>query len=126
MRSRFTAYATHNDDYLLKTWDRSKRPGRIDFSREDKLEWIRLEIVSVKKGGNKDRKGLVEFKAYYSLKEQDYCLHEISRFIKKDGRWFYVDGVIKSVGRVGSRLEQGRNKLCPCGSGKKFKRCCAK
>lgn len=126
MRSRFTAYAMHDESYLLDTWDSSKRPLRIDFSREDKVEWVRLEIVGVKKGGSKDFKGIVEFKAYYNLKNQDYCLHEVSRFIKKDGRWYYVDGVVKSVAKVGSRLEQGRNKPCPCGSGKKFKRCCAK
>ncbi|MGR8952980.1 MAG: YchJ family protein [Gammaproteobacteria bacterium] len=123
MRSRFTAYALRDADYLRKTWDSGKCPENIDFSRETAV-WQRLEIVDAKKGGPQDDKGVVEFRAYYLQDGEECVLHEVSRFIKKDGRWFYLDGVIKSLGKIGSTLDLGKNAPCPCGSGKKFKRCC--
>lgn len=123
MRSRFTAYALRDSTYLLATWDVSKRPDNIDFSKE-RAEWQSLEIIDCKKGGPADSKGLVEFKAYYRLDGEEHVLHELSRFKKSGGRWFYLDGQIKAAGPVGQPLNQGRNAPCPCGSGKKFKRCC--
>jgi SEC-C motif-containing protein len=123
MRSRFTAYVLRHADYLRATWDSGKCPTDIDFSHETAV-WQRLEIVDTKKGGPQDDKGLVEFKAFY-LQEGEACvLHEVSRFIKKDGRWLYLDGVIKSLGKIGATVNLGKNAPCPCGSGKKFKRCC--
>ncbi len=125
MRSRFTAYAMRNDDYLLSTWDNSKRPKDINFEQEA-AEWVNLEIVNLKKGGEKDQKGIVEFKAYYRLEGEDYVMNEISRFKKHAGHWLYLDGVVKSVGKVGVVTNMGKNAPCSCGSGKKFKRCCGK
>lgn len=125
MRSRFTAYAKQNVDYLLKTWDVSKRPKEIDFSKEE-VEWTRLEIVSTKKGGEKDSKGLVEFKAFYRQDDEEYVMKEMSRFIKTAGQWKYLDGLVNSVAKAGQETNQGKNAPCSCGSGKKFKRCCGK
>jgi len=125
MRSRFTAYANKNEDYLLNTWETAKRPEAIDFSKEEAV-WTNLDIVKTKKGREKDSKGIVEFKAYYSLDDEPYVMNEISRFIKKAGRWFYLDGLVKSVAKVGQQVDQGKNAPCSCGSGKKFKRCCGK
>jgi len=123
MRSRYTAYAQHDADYLRRTWDSGKCPDAIDFSRET-AAWERLEILDTKKGGLHDDKGTVEFKAYYRQDGEACVLHEVSRFIKKDGRWLYLDGVIKSLGKIGATVNLGKNAPCPCGSGKKFKRCC--
>ncbi|MGR9051316.1 MAG: YchJ family protein [Gammaproteobacteria bacterium] len=123
MRSRFTAYARHDAEYLSTTWDASKRPERIDFAKEQ-AEWRKLDIIARKKGGKSDQKGLVEFKAYYVLDGDEYAMHELSRFKKTNGRWYYLDGVVKSIGKVGLDTRQGRNAPCPCGSGKKYKRCC--
>lgn len=64
MRSRYTAYALRNGAYLQETWDATKRPEKIDFSREN-IDWLRLEIIETKKGGIKDSKGVVSFKAYF-------------------------------------------------------------
>jgi SEC-C motif-containing protein len=125
MRSRFTAYAMCNGDYLQATWDNSKRPPQIDFSK-DTAQWQRLEIVDVKKGAANDEKGIVEFKAYFQQDGEEMVMHEISRFKKTASRWFYLDGVVKSVGKVNQTNSQGKNALCSCGSGKKFKRCCGK
>ncbi|MCK9636139.1 MAG: YchJ family protein [Methylobacter tundripaludum] len=123
MRSRFTAYALHNAEYLLETWDATVRPESIDFSKE-KVEWRRLEIGNTKKGGAKDTKGVVEFKAYYSQDGEEYVMNEISQFVKRAGGWLYLDGLVKSIGKVGLQTNQGKNAPCSCGSGKKFKRCC--
>ena len=65
MRSRYSAYVLRNAAYLQETWDATKRPEKIDFSRE-KIDWLRLEITDIKKGGIKDSKGVVAFKAFYS------------------------------------------------------------
>ena len=123
MRSRFTAYALDKTDYILATWDASVQPEKINFADEN-LDWQRLKIIDTKKGGINDSKGVVEFKAFYLNNGEAYMLHEISRFTKSNGRWFYVDGVIKKVGKIIQQSNQGKNAPCVCGSGKKFKRCC--
>ncbi len=123
MRSRFTAFAMHNESYLLKTWDTSKRPANIDFSKKA-VDWLRLEIITTKKGGVKDSKGFVEFKAFYILDDEEYVLNELSRFRKRNNQWMYLDGTVKSIAKVGQQTSQGKNATCCCGSGKKFKRCC--
>jgi len=125
MRSRFTAYAMKNEEYLLQTWDISKRPKEINFAKET-AEWTKLEILKTKKGEEKDSKGIVEFKAYYTQDNQDYVMSEISRFKKTAGRWVYLDGIVKSVIKAGQETNQGKNAPCSCGSGKKYKRCCGK
>lgn len=123
MRSRFTAYALDKTDYILATWDASVQPEKTNFSDEN-LDWQRLKIIDTKKGGINDSKGIVEFKAFYLNNGEEYMLHEISRFTKSNGRWFYVDGVVKKVGKIIQQSNQGKNAPCSCGSGKKFKRCC--
>jgi SEC-C motif-containing protein len=123
MRSRYTAYVLRNVVYLQETWDVSLRPNVIDFSREN-INWLRLEITDIKKGEAKDSKGVVAFKAFYSQDGEEHVMNEISRFTKTNGRWFYLDGVIKSMGKVDQQTNLGKNAPCACGSGKKFKRCC--
>lgn len=123
MRSRYTAYALRNGAYLQATWEATKCPERIDFSREN-IDWLRLEISETKKGSAKDNKGLVTFKAFYRQNGDEHVMNEISRFTKHNGRWFYLDGVIKSIGKIDGQVNLGKNAPCACGSGKKFKRCC--
>jgi SEC-C motif-containing protein len=125
MRSRFVAYAKQNQAYLLETWHTSKRPKIIDFSKQEAV-WTALDIIKTKKGMAKDSKGIVEFKAYYSLDSEAYVMNEISRFIKASGQWQYLEGLVKSVSKVNQQANQGKNAPCSCGSGKKFKRCCGK
>jgi len=125
MRSRFTAYALRDADYLLVSWDAGKRPMVIDFSKET-AQWHKLIIVDTRKGGERDSKGIVEFKAFYTQDGCEYFLHEISRFVKTGQHWRYLDGVIKAAGKDGQETDTGRNAPCACGSGKKFKRCCGR
>jgi SEC-C motif-containing protein len=123
MRSRFSAYAQRNIAYLAETWDSSTRPADIDLSKED-VTWIRLEIASLKKGAKSDKKGIVEFRAFYDHNGEQHVMREISRFRKVENQWYYLDGTVKSIGKVGAQTNLGRNAPCPCGSGKKAKRCC--
>ena len=122
MRSRFSAYTLHNTEYLLNTWDAPMRPELIDFER--KVDWQYLKIGKPKKGGVNDTKGVVEFEAYYLQDGEKYVMHEISRFAKRADSWFYLDGLVKFIGKVGLQAHLGKNSPCYCGSGKKFKRCC--
>jgi len=125
MRSRYSAFATGNIDYL----EESLLPGtRGDFDREAAAEWARssewtgLHIRSTTGGGEGDTKGDVEFVALFRQNGQDRVHHETGSFEKQDGRWYYVDGVSGTRPR---RVEKvGRNEPCPCGSGKKYKKCC--
>ena len=123
IRLRFSAYVLRNADYLATTWDDSKRPAKIDFSKETAI-WQNLLIVANKKGQPADSKGIVEFKAFYQQDGEDCFMHEISRFVKIAGRWVYLDGTIKAAGKVTLPANEGKNAPCSCGSGKKFKRCC--
>ena len=125
MRSRFTAYAMQDGAYLLKTWDVSTRPASVDFSKETG-EWTCLDIILTKKGARKDSKGLVEFKAYFTVDGEQRVMNEISRFAQKQGHWYYLDGKVKSIASDQGSFNQGLNAPCICGSGKKFKRCCGK
>ena len=78
----------------------------------------------LKKGASTDTKGIVEFKAYYNKDGEEHVLHEVSRFVRTNGRWLYLDGMVKPAGGLIRQLNEGKNAPCPCGSGKKFKRCC--
>jgi SEC-C motif-containing protein len=80
-------------------------------------------IVSTDKGGSEDSEGTVEFIATYVLDGLRDSHHEISHFVKTDGVWLYESGemIPETVVREGPKV--GRNDPCPCGSGKKYKKC---
>ncbi len=115
MRSRFAAYVNEDVDYLLRTWDHTTRPQTMDMSQSP--QWAGLQII---KTSSSDQQGIVEFKATYLDHNEIQVLHETSRFSRKNGQWYYVDGDL----HVTQPGKTGRNSPCPCGSGRKFKRCC--
>lgn len=94
MRSRYSAFALRNADYLQATWDKSTRPKTLDLSHDATI-WQQLLIINTHKGGIHDSKGKVEFKASGVVAGEPFMMHELSRFIKRQQRWFYVDGIIK-------------------------------
>ena len=94
MRSRFVAFKHQLTGYLLATWAPQTRPETIDYQPD--LNWIELSINGRKKGRKKDSEGWVTFVAHYELDGDRGVLHEKSHFIKEDGKWFYLDGDIKS------------------------------
>ena len=88
MRSRYSAFVLEQADYLLATWHSSTRPASLDFDAGAK--WLGLEVREHKTTGADTAE--VEFVARYRLDGRAVRLHECSRFVREDGRWFYVDG----------------------------------
>ena len=88
MRSRYSAFVLERADYLLATWHSSTRPASLDFDAGAK--WLGLEVREHKVTGTDTAE--VEFVARYRLDSRAVRLHERSRFVREDGRWFYVDG----------------------------------
>ncbi len=92
MRSRYTAYVQKNVPYLLATWHASTRPATLALDEEPQLRWLDL---TVKRHEVLDADhALVEFVARYKIGGRAFRLSETSRFVREDGRWFYVDGVL--------------------------------
>lgn len=86
MRSRYTAYAMQNAQYLLETWHASTRPASLELDSSTK--WIRLKILA----SSVDR---VEFVAICRINGKAHRLQENSRFVHEHGRWYYVDGQVE-------------------------------
>ncbi len=107
MKSRYEAFVKEDWEYLAKT---SLHQSIQDLSIMEPIEWLSLEILN-------SHDDIVEFKAYYKEEQNIKVLHEKSSFVKVDGEWKYKDGEL-----FNSKVE--RNHSCPCGSGKKFKKCC--
>jgi len=88
MRSRYSAFILERADYLLATWHSSTRPASLDFDVGAK--WLGLDVREHKTTRADAAK--VEFVARYRVAGAAVRLHERSRFVREDGRWFYVDG----------------------------------
>ena len=108
MISRYEAFAKKDWTYLVRT---STSQTVEELARMPELEWLKLEVLDA-------YENIVEFKAYYRENAKIAVLHERSSFIKEDGEWKYNDGEL-----FNTKVE--RNEPCPCGSGKKYKKCCA-
>lgn len=93
MRSRYAAYALGNGPYLLSTWHASTRPDSLKLDEAPMPKWIDLKVLRHEQ--QDEAHALVEFVARYKVNGRAFKLQETSRFVKEDGRWFYVDGNIK-------------------------------
>ncbi len=143
MRSRYTAYTKADIAYIKKTLAPESAKD-FDSAAAKKwateAEWKGLKILSTEKGGADDKKGVVEFVATYVQDGEEIDHHEVSQF-RKDakGHWLFVDGDShthkggeghhhhhhhKPVTVVREGPKVGRNDPCPCGSAKKYKKCC--
>jgi SEC-C motif-containing protein len=89
MRSRYSAYALKRDAYLIATWHSSTRPDALNLAA-DNTKWLGLKVKS-HLFESADR-ATVEFVARYKSGGRAGRLHEVSRFVREDGEWFYVDG----------------------------------
>ena len=129
MRARYTAYAVCDVDFLYNS---SGPEVREEFNRKTIEEWSLsakwngLEIISEEKGGPGDDEGRVAFLAHYSAKGQKCEHRETSTFRRIDGEWRFIDGEIESKPIRRDEPKIGRNDPCPCGSGKKYKKCCGR
>jgi SEC-C motif-containing protein len=87
MRSRYTAYTLGDVDHLFRSWHPGTRPD--DLAELAHVDWTGLDVLETVDGGPGDDYGIVEFRASYV----GGALHERSRFMRRAGRWVYVDGV---------------------------------
>lgn len=85
MRSRYTAYVLLRDRYLLATWHSSTRPSALAMER---TQWLGLQVLRHEQ--QDEAHALVEFIARYKVNGRAQRLHEVSRFVREAGRWFYV------------------------------------
>jgi SEC-C motif-containing protein len=130
MRARYSAFARQEMPYLLETL----HPGqRSDYDEEGAAKWAResdwtgLEILDVKGDPATENSGSVEFRASYRRNGEKQEHHELAEFRKSKGIWYFFDGKMVSAGQYRREAPKvGRNDPCPCGSGKKFKKCCGK
>jgi SEC-C motif-containing protein len=88
MRSRYCAFVLQDADYLLATWHAGTRPGELSF--EPGAKWLGLDVRghSVIDADHAE----VEFIARYRQGGRAVRLHERSRFVREEGRWYYVNG----------------------------------
>jgi SEC-C motif domain protein len=92
MRSRYTTYVLKLERYLLATWHASTRPAELDLS-QDPIKWLGLSVKHTETTGDT---ATVEFVARYRIGGgRAEKMHEISRFVRENGAWFYVDGKIE-------------------------------
>lgn len=89
MRSRYSAFVLERAPYLLHTWFPSKRPSQITF--EPGVQWLGLEVRQHQVLAADQAE--VEFVARQRAPGgRAVRLHERSRFVREDGRWYYVAG----------------------------------
>jgi SEC-C motif-containing protein len=127
MRSRYTAYTLARIDYVTDTHDPKTRASHNPEEARawaEGVEWLGLEILAAEGGGPDDKKGTVDFVARFKSEEGEQEHRERSQFVKREGVWYFADG--KPLGPPAVRRDSpkiGRNDPCPCGSGKKYKKC---
>ena len=119
MRSRYSAFALQQIDYIVQTTALGQQAsldvGAIaDWSKSN--QWLKLEVLNSNEKLDKSH-AQVEFKAHYHDGKQTQIHHEISHFVQHQARWYFLD---PTTGQQPTMKQP-----CICGSGKKFKQCCA-
>lgn len=127
MRSRYTAHVKGNYDHIADTHapeaqtDYNKDAAAAQFAG---VEWLGLDIIATTDGGPSDDTGTVTFTARFRENGELMAHREKSLFRRIEGAWMYVDGDINPAIEQRRVEKVGRNDPCPCGSGKKYKKCC--
>ena len=91
MRSRYSAFVRGDVPYLLATWHTLTRPATLEL--EAVARWLGLEIKQHRMTGANTAE--VEFVARFRVAGRAVRQHELSRFVREDGRWYYVDGDVR-------------------------------
>ena len=130
MRARYSSYVTGDIEFLKAS---ATNAVQEEFDEEASKAWSKaaqwhgLEIIKTEGGTKRHKKGVVEFRALYTANNEFCNHHEVSNFVKEKDGWKFADGEL--VGEkpiVREEPKVGRNDPCPCGSGKKYKKCCGK
>ena len=93
MRARYTAFVVGAWDYLSATWHPATRPKTM--TRDSETQWLGLRVIATHQGLAQDKTGTVEFIARSKTGGSAHRLHEVSRFVREQGLWFYLDGDLK-------------------------------
>ena len=127
MRSRYTAFVLGDLDHIEAT---HAPEVRGDFNRSaaesvaNDAKWLGLEVRGITGGGAGDEIGEVEFATSFKRHGKEYVHHEIASFRREQGSWMYVEGRMNPKPPPRQVDKVGRNDPCPCGSGRKYKKCC--
>ena len=130
MRARYSAYATGHIAFLKTS---ATQAVQEEFDEQASTNWSRaakwhgLEIIRTEKGQPGDTTGVVEFRAIYTANNEFCNHHEVATFVKDRSGWKFEDGdLVGETPTVREEPKVGRNDPCPCGSGKKYKKCCGR
>ena len=119
MRSRYSAFVKQQIDYIVETTAlgqqmQLERVALAGWSASN--QWEKLEIVNSQPRIDAQH-AMVEFKAYYFDGKAHQTHHEVSYFVKHQNTWYFIDPTVATFPTM--------KQPCLCGSGKKFKHCCA-
>lgn len=127
LRARYSAFATGAIEFIVATTHpRTRREVDSASIREwsETSTWRELHILDAN-FVNED-KVYVSFEARYAQHGEEVNHREKSLFERDRGAWFFVTGdMLKNPTIRYETPRPGRNEPCPCGSGKKYKKCCA-
>jgi SEC-C motif-containing protein len=129
MRSRYSAFVKADIDYLYETLSQEQRKTFDRKATTDwatKSEWLGLDIVETENGGETDDTGSVTFTAHFIHNGKPLPHREKSLFKREgeDRAWVFEGEISIKAAPVVLGKQTGRNDPCPCGSGKKYKKCC--
>lgn len=123
MRSRFSAFVLHRWSYLLATWHPEHKPACSEAELAAEAaegQWLKLIVLASSQDGDEGR---VRFCAWYRTSDGIHLHHEDSAFHRVNGAWQYTLGQFLPAP---AEFKIKPNEPCPCGSGKKYKKCCGK
>ena len=130
MRARYSSYVTGDVKFLFTSATKEVQEEFDEAASaawSAQAHWHGLEIIRTEAGGEGDDEGVVEFRALYTANGEFCNHHEVSRFVREKDGWKFADGEL--VGEkpiVREEPKVSRNDPCPCGSGKKYKKCCGR
>ncbi|UYZ83333.1 hypothetical protein MTZ49_12105 [Entomomonas sp. E2T0] len=93
MRSRYSAYVLKLTAYINNTWHKSTRPNIATLENDQSIQWIKL-IINKAWDSNNANEAFVDFDAFYEANGKLERMHEVSRFIYSEQKWFYIDGKV--------------------------------
>lgn len=128
LRSRYSAYTLQELDYIYETIHPEQKQHHDHKATKKwaaESKWHGFNIVDIKDGSKDDEEGIIEFTAKFTAKFETQTHHELALFKKAEDKWYFYDGEpVPPETFVRSEPKVGRNDPCPCGSGKKYKKCC--
>ena len=89
MRARYSAYVLHDNAFIVASWHPTTRPPMLETEPDPQMRWLGLEVLQQAESGDT---ATVEFVARFKTGGRAQRLHEVSRFVREVGLWWYLDG----------------------------------